>query len=66
MSEGSENTLEVLSWYCNRGQSKTSYTKKEVVNVYLDQNVATLHKLEKKFRYASTLNAREGSILLSL
>ena len=50
----------------NRGQSKTSYTKKEVVNVYLDQNVETLHKVEKISGYVLILNAREGIILLSL
>ena len=66
MSEETENTLEVVSWYYNRGQSKTSYTKKEVVNVYLDQNVETLHKVEKISGYVLILNAREGSILLSL
>ena len=50
MSEATENTLKVLSWYYERGQSKTSYIKKEVVNVYLDQIVETLHKLENVFR----------------
>ena len=55
--EESENTVEVVSWYYNRGQSNTSYTKKEVFNIYLDQNVETLHKLDKIPRYVLTLNA---------
>ena len=66
MGEETENSLEVVIWYYNIGQSKTSYTKKEVVNVYLDQNVETLHKVEKISGYVLILNAREGSILLSL
>ena len=64
MSEETENSLEVVIWYYNIGQSKTSYTKKEVVNVYLDQNVET--KVEKISGYVLILNAQEGSILLSL
>ena len=70
MSEETENTLEVVSWYYNRGQSKTSYTEIKVVNVYLDQNVETIHKLEKIPRYLLILNSemqeREVSYLLSL
>ena len=70
MSEETENTREVVSWYYNRGQSKTSYTKIKVVNVYLDQNVETIHKLEKIPRYLLILNSemqeREVSYLLSL
>ena len=64
MSEETENSFEVVIWYYNIGQSKTSYTKKEVVNVYLDQNVET--KVEKISSYVLILNAQEGSILLSL
>ena len=64
MSEETENSLEVVIWYYNIGQSKTSYTKKEVVNVYLDQNVET--KVEKISSYVLILNAQEESILLSL
>ena len=64
MGEETENSLEVVIWYYNIGQSKTSYTKKEVVNVYLDQNVET--KVEKISSYVLILNAQEGSILLSL
>ena len=47
MSDDTEKTLKVVSWYYKKGQSKTSYTKKEVVNIYLEQNVVSLHKLEK-------------------
>ena len=57
MSEETENTREVVSWYYNRGQSKTSYTEIKVVNVYLDQNVETIHKLEKIPRYLLILNS---------
>ena len=64
MSEETENSLEVVIWYYNIGQSKTSYTKKEVVNVYLDQNVET--KVEKISSYVLILNAQEESILLPL
>ena len=64
MSEETEISLEVVIWYYNIGHLKTSYTKKEVVNVYLDQNVET--KVEKISSYVLILNAQEGSILLSL
>ena len=57
MSEESENTLEVVSWYYKRGQSNISYTKKKVFKIYLDQNVETPHKLDKIPRYVLILNA---------
>ena len=59
MSEKTENTFEVVSWYHEKGLSKAPYTKREVANIYLDKNVETLHKLEKVFWYVLFSNTRE-------
>ena len=60
MSEETENTFEVVSWYYKRGRSKrpkTSHTKKEVVTVYFDQSV------EKKFHVFLNFKCTRGKYL---